>query len=146
MSERAPDLAQARDGGVLAPVEMMFVLVLLLASLLFIGFLGRLHAAGVEIANTSQSAARAASLSGDSSLGAEAAADVVSGSSLAARCSTPPRTELAWTPSPQGTWQGGSVTVTVTCDIDQGELAGVWAPGTRTIRASDTQPIDRYQR
>ena len=135
-----------RDRGVLAPVEMMFVLVLLLASLVFVGFLGRLHAAGVEVANTSQSAARAASLSADSDLGTEAAEAVVLASSLTQRCSTRPRTELTWTPSPRGTWQGGSVTVTVTCDVDQGDLAGVWAPGTRTIRASDTQPIDRYQR
>lgn len=135
-----------RDRGVLAPVEMMFVLVLLLGSLAFIGFLGRLHAAGVEVANTSQSAARAASLTADSGLGTKAAEAVVLGSSLAQRCSTQPQTELTWTPSPQGTWQGGSVTVTITCDIDQGELAGVWVPGTRTISASDTQPIDRYQR
>lgn len=141
MSPTAP-----RDRGVLAPVEMMFVLVFLLAALVFIGFLGRLHAAGVEVANTSQSAARAASLSADSRLGAEASAEVVSSSSLVSRCSTPPRADLTWTPSVDGTWQGGSVTVTVTCEVDQGELAGVWAPGTRTISASDTQPIDRYQR
>jgi Flp pilus assembly protein TadG len=125
---------------------MMFVLVFLLGSLVFLGFLGRLHAAGVQLGNTSASAARAASMASDAKAGQQAAQQAVMGSTLVSRCATAPTTELTWTPSATGSWQGGSVTVTVSCTVTNGELSGIWAPGTRTLRASDTQPIDRYQR
>ncbi len=135
-----------RDRGVVTPVEMMFVLVFLLLSVAFLGFLGRLHAAGVQVTNTSQSAARAASLAGDPDEGRRLAQETVVASTLSTRCATTPIAELTWRPSTVGSWQGGSVTVTVTCVVGNGELSGIWTPGTRTLRASDTQPIDRYQR
>lgn len=135
-----------RDRGVVTAVEMMFVLIFLLGSLVFLGFLGRLHAAGVQMGNTSASAARAASMAADAAAGREAAEQAVMSSTLATRCATAPQTDLTWTPSATGSWQGGSVTVTVTCTVPNGELSGIWTPGDRTISASDTQPIDRYQR
>jgi hypothetical protein len=135
-----------RDRGVVASVEMMFLVVFALAALAFLGFLGRLHAAGVQVTNTSQAAARAASLAAASGDGLVAARDVVEHSTLTTRCEDGPTTEMSWEPSPSGTWQGGSVTVTVRCRIDNESLSGVWTPGSRTIAASDTQPIDRYKR
>ena len=135
-----------RDRGVVTPVELMFVLLFLLVGLAFIGFVGRLHGAGVEVTAASQAAARAASLAADSAMATEAARDMIDASGLAGRCSAPPRSTLTWEPSSTGTWQGGSVTVTVSCDIDQGELTGMWTPGLRTVSMSDTQPIDRYKR
>lgn len=137
---------EARDRGVVTPVEMMFVLVFLLASVAFLGFLGRLHAAGVQVANTSQAAARAASLAPDADEGRRAAQATVDASSLGTRCRPSPVAELAWQPSSNGSWQGGSVTVTVSCAVANDELSGIWTPGSRTLRGSDTQPIDRYQR
>jgi hypothetical protein len=125
---------------------MMFVLIFLLGSLVFLGFLGRLHAAGVQLGNTSASAARAASMASDADAGRAAAEQAVMSSSLVSRCAGAPSTDLTWTPSPTGSWQGGSVTVTVTCTVPNDELSGIWTPGDRTLRASDTQPIDRYQR
>ena len=135
-----------RDDGVVTPVETMFVVVFVLLAVAFLGFLGRLHAAGVQVTNTSQSAARAASLEGDADAARRAALDTVATSSLATRCRTAPAAELTWEPSPSGTWQGGSVTVTISCVVANDDLAGFWTPGARTLRASDTQPIDRYQR
>ena len=126
-----------RDRGVVTPIELMFVLLFLLVGLAFIGFVGRLHGAGVEVTAASQAAARAATA---------AARDMIDATGLARRCSAPPRSTLTWEPSSTGTWQGGSVTVTVSCDIEQGELTGVWTPGLRTVSMSDTQPIDRYKR
>lgn len=136
----------ARDRGVIAPIEVMFVLVFLLASVGLIGFLGRLHAAGVQLGNTSQAAARAASMEGGPGAARRAAESAVDASTLRGRCVGAPLTELEWLPSPTGTWQGGSVTVTVSCTVANDGLAGMRVPGTRTLRASDTQPIDRYQR
>ncbi len=137
---------ESRDRGIATPVEMMFLLVFVLVAVGFIGFVGRLHAAGVQVTNTSQTAARAASLTAGSDEGRAAAQDAVDQSTLTSRCSSAPLADMSWTPSTTGSWQGGSVTVTVTCTVGNGELSGVWTPGARTISVSDTQPIDRYKR
>lgn len=134
------------EDGIATPVEMMYLLIFCLAAVLFLGFLGRLQAAGVEVTNTAQAAARAASQAPSSALAQRAAEDVVEGSSLNTHCEGGARIRVSWAPSPTGAWQGGSVTVRVSCTVDNQSLAGVWAPGTRTVTMSDTQPIDRYQR
>ncbi len=138
--------SQARDAGMVTAVETMYLLLFLLVTLAFFGFVGRLHAAGVQVSNTAQSAARAASLSADSSAAGWAAQQAVDVSTLPLNCSVQPLTELSWEPSATGEWQGGSVTVTVSCQLDNAGLTGIWSPGTRTVSVSDTQPIDRYKR
>lgn len=139
-------MVASRDRGVVTAVELMFLLVCCLAGLGFIGYLGRLHAAGIEVANASQSASRAASLASGSSEGERAAAAAVAASGLDRRCASPPTVTTTWAPSPTGSWQGGSVTVTVACRVDHETLGGIGLPGSRIVRMSDTQPIDRYQR
>lgn len=135
-----------RDEGIVTSVEMMFVLIFALLALVFLTYLGRLHAAGIQVTNTSQAAARAASQAADSAAGQTAAQAAVAGSALSSRCTGGGSTAMAWTPSDAGTWQGGAVTVTVTCVVDNASLSGVWSPGSRRISVSDTQPIDRYKR
>ena len=143
----APSTPSAtRDRGVVTPVEMMFVLLFLLSSVAFLGFLGRLHAAGVQVANTSQAAARAASLAPDVDEARRAAQATVEASTLSTRCRPAPVAALEWQPSTTGSWQGGSVTVTISCVVANDDLSGIWTPGSRTVRSTDTQPIDRYQR
>lgn len=134
------------DHGIVTIVEVLYLVIFCLAALVFIGFAGRLHAAGIEVANTSQTAARAASLAPNSAAAVSAAQQAVDESSLAARCSGGPTATVSWAPSPVGTWQGGSVSVRVTCTVANTSLTGVWAPGSRTIAASDSQPVDRYTR
>ena len=109
------------DRGVATPVEMMMVLIVCLVAVMFVSFLGRLHAAGVEVTTVAQSAARAASLASG------------------------PTSALSWERSDLGTWRGGSVTVRITCIMDNARLAAVWAPGRRTVGVSDTQRIDVYR-
>ena len=140
----APSLRD--DDGIATPVEMMYLLIFCLAAVLLLGFLGRLQAAGVEVTNTAQAAARAASQSPTSALAQQAARDVVATSSLSRRCVGGARVGVTWVPSPLGAWQGGSVTVRVSCTLENQSLSGVWAPGSRTVAMSDTQPIDRYRR
>jgi len=134
------------DDGIATPVEMMYLLIFCLVAVLFIGFLGRLQAAGVEVTNTAQAAARVASQAPNSSVAQQAAEDLVAASSLTARCGGGARVRVTWTPSSSGAWQGGSVTTQVSCTVHNRSLTGVWAPGSRTVTMSDTQPIDRYQR
>jgi len=138
--------ALREEDGIATPVEMMYLLVFCLAAVLFVGFLGRLQAAGVEVTNTAQAAARAASQAPGAAVAQRAAEDVVDASALGTRCDGGAQVRVTWAPSPSGAWQGGSVTVRVSCRVDNQSLSGVWAPGSRTVTMSDTQPIDRYQR
>jgi hypothetical protein len=81
-----------------------------------------------------------------SQAGTAAAQRTVAASALAARCASAPTAEIAWTPSPRGTWHGGAVRVQVRCTVTNASLAGGLLPGVRTISGTDSQPIDRYQR
>ncbi len=134
------------DTGVATPVETMYLLVFCLLSVAFLGFLGRLHATGVQVTNAAQSAARAASQAATPASARVAATGSVSRSPLKRRCVGSPRTVTTWAPSVTGAWQGGSVTVVVSCRVRNQALAGVWAPGTRVVTMRDTQPVDRYRR
>ena len=134
------------DDGVATPGEMMYLLVFCMVAVLFIGYLGRLHTAGVQVTNAAQAAARAASLASNPADGLEAAQDSVDTRALRRRCRGGADVDVTWVPSPTGSWQGGSVTVRVTCVVRNSSLAGVWVPGRRTVVVSDTQPIDRYHR
>lgn len=138
--------SQSRDEGVATPVEMMYLIVFCLVVVVFLGFVGRLHAAGVQVANAAQTAARSASMAADPASAEVAAWDAVSVYGLQSRCAGGPQLALTWEPSASGSWQGGSVTVQVSCTVRNESLTGVWSPGSRTVVISDTQPIDRYQR
>jgi hypothetical protein len=140
------DTGHDRDAGVVGAVEVLILATACVVVVVFLGYLGRLHAAGVEVSNVSQSAARAASLEPDRARASSKAEAVVRSSPLARRCRGGPRTSLDASPSPTGSWQGGTVRVVVSCTVDHSSLGGIWAPGSRTISASDRQPIDRYTR
>ncbi len=134
------------DDGIATPVEMMYLLIFCIVAVLFLGFVGRLHAAGIQVTNAAQSAARAASQAASPADAERAARTSVANSPLASRCEGGAGVAMRWTPSPTGAWQGGSVTVTVTCRVTNRSLTGVWAPGVRTVVMADTQPVDRYHR
>lgn len=134
------------EHGLASPVEMMFMLVFCVLAVLFLGFVGRLHAAGVQVANVAQSAARSASLAPTPAAARTAATDVVRSSPLGPRCIGGARMSMSWRASAVGTWQGGAVRVSVSCTVSNQSLAGVWAPGTRSVAMADTQVVDRYRR
>ena len=115
-------------------------------------FTGRCHAGaplrafGVQVTNAAQTAARAASLTAGPAEGQVAAQDAVNTPLLRNRCRDGAEVQLWWEASATGSWQGGSVTVEVTCVVSYSALAGVWAPGWRSVVVRDTQPVDRYRR
>jgi hypothetical protein len=41
---------------------------------------------------------------------------------------------------------GGSVTTTITCNVELSDLVGLAVPGSRTLTASATEPVDTYRR
>ena len=121
---------------------MMILLVFALAAWGFLAWLGRLGATSQDIANTAQSAARAASIAADPSAGRAAASRAVGSSSLPTPCGTTPAVHMTWTAGDNGTWIGGAVTVTLTCTIDNRES---FAGAGRSVSATDTQVVDPYR-
>ena len=134
------------DGGFATPIEIMGLLAVMLVAVVFLGYLGRLGSAGVQVTNAAQDGARAASLTDDPATGIAVAHTTVARTGLSRRCVGGPTATTRWKPSPLGTWPGGTVTVTVTCQVANESLTGVWTPGTRTVSVSDTQVIERFRR
>jgi Flp pilus assembly protein TadG len=133
------------DDGVATPVEMLGLLIFCLLSVAFLGYLGRLHATGLQVTTAAQSAARAASIEATPAA-AQSAASAAVGESLGGRCAVPPTVRMSWSAGPAGAWRGGSVTVQVWCEVPNRSLTPLWVPGARTLMMSDTQPVDRYRR
>jgi Flp pilus assembly protein TadG len=130
------------DSGQAAGPEMMLVLVFALAAWGFLAWLGRLTSTSQDIENTAQSAARAASIAADPTSGRAAAQAAVRASNLPRPCEASPSVTMAWSAGEDGSWIGGSVTITVSCQLGNAEpLSGTG----RTVTASDTQVIDPYR-
>ncbi|WP_420451664.1 hypothetical protein [Ilumatobacter sp.] len=144
---RADDPRDLGDAGFVSVVEVVYIGIAALVAIVFLGFVGRLAASGIQVTNAAQDSARAASIEIDPVAADQAARSAVSRSGLPARCEGSPSTTMTWTPSAQGTWQGGVVTVIVTCTVaNQTLTGGVWSPGVRTISVSDSQVVERYRR
>jgi Flp pilus assembly protein TadG len=121
---------------------LMLLLVFALAAWGFLAWLGRLNSTAQDIENTAQSAARAASQQSNPTDATSAATAAVEASNLVSPCTNQPSVSMTWQPGPTNTWRGGSVTVTLTCQIENREpITGAG----RTISSSDTQVIDRYR-
>jgi Flp pilus assembly protein TadG len=134
------------DTGVVTSIELMYVCVFAMISIAFLGYLGRSIAAGVEVTNAAQDGARAASIARDPASAQTAAVAAISRSGLPSQCRGTANADFTWQPSEIGGWQGGTVTVTVTCQVTNRSLSTVWTPGVRTITVTDTQVVDRYRR
>ena len=135
-----------RDAGFVSAVEVVYLGIAALVMITFLGFLGRLSAAGVQVTNSSQDAARAAASARDPDEARAAADAAVARSGLPERCQGDPSAEFSWEPSDLGTWQGAVVTVTVSCTVANQTLTGIWTPGSRTVTVSDSQVVERFRR
>lgn len=135
-----------RDAGFVSAVEVIYLGIAALVAITFLGYLGRLSAAGLQVTNSAQDAARAASLAPNPTEAGAVASSAVRRSGLPERCLGEPSASTTWAPSDLGTWQGGTVTVTVSCTVANQTLTGVWSPGVRTVTVSDTQVIERFRR
>lgn len=135
-----------RDAGFVAAVEVVYLGIAALVMVVFIGYLGRLSAAGVQVTNSAQDAARAASIADDPDEASAAAARAVERSGLPTRCQGSPSVAMSWEPSELGTWRGALVSVTVSCTVANQSLTGVWTPGVRTVTVTDQQIVDRFRR
>lgn len=128
------------DRGDAGPLEMVILVpVVLLAFALVVAF-GRTTTAAEHVAHAAAVGARAAAgaqtASGASALATDVVADTLA--QVGMTCDAP---------AVVGTFvPGGSVTVTVSCTVDLGDVSELGAiPGSRTLTASATEVIDRIR-
>ena len=141
MSTPAP-----RDAGFVGAVEVVYLGIAALVMVVFLGFVGRLAASGVQVTNAAQDGARVASIAGDPDEASAAATAAVNRSGLPQRCTGGPSVSFNWEPSDLGTWQGAVVTVSVSCTVANQSLTGIWTPGNRTVTVTDQQVVERFRR
>lgn len=135
-----------RDAGFVSAVEVVYLGIAALVIVAFLGYLGRLSAAGVQVTNSAQDAARAAAIAGNPDEALAAAQAAVTRSGLPQRCTGQPTAVMSWQPSELNSWQGAVVTVTVSCTVANQSLTGIWTPGSRTVTVSDNQIVERFRR
>jgi Flp pilus assembly protein TadG len=141
LAARLRRLTASGDAGS-STAEAALVAPLLVAVLLFVVLCGRLVSAQMDLDAAASAAARAASLTRSDSA-ARAEADRTARETLAARGVT--CQQVAVSVSTGGLQPGGAVTVTVSCTVPLADLALLSVPGSRTVQASATSPIDVWR-
>ncbi len=131
-----------RDDRGSAATELVVVTPAIVLLLLLVVMGGRLGEARADVNAAARDAARAGSI-------ARAAPDAVAAGSDAAR-STLDEGDVTCRSLTVGVdtsdfRAGGTVTASVTCVVDLGDLAGLRVPATRTVTATFTESVDTYR-
>lgn len=115
---------------------------LLVAVLLLVVLCGRLVSAQIDLQAAASAAARSASLARNEAA-ARVEADRTARDTLAARAVTCQQVSVSVATG--GLRPGGAVTVTVSCTVPLADLALLSVPGSRTVQATATSPIDVWR-
>ncbi|WP_433339162.1 TadE family protein [Spirillospora sp. CA-294931] len=131
---------RTRDRGAMS-LELVLATPLFVMFLMFLGGAGRMVDAKSQVDGAARDAARAASVA-RSAGGAERLAQDAATANLKDHdwCAGGPvvATDTSdWGP-------GGRVSVTITCDVDLGDLTLVGLPGTKTLHGKALAPIDTF--
>ena len=125
-----------------ATAELVLITPLLILFVLFIVGLGRLAHARALVGDAAAQAARAATLQYLNPGQATAAAQQTAASALrSAGLACAAETASVQTGSDH---PGGTITVTLTCRVDLSTVTAAGFPGSTTLRATATSPIDTY--
>lgn len=125
-----------------ATLELVVLTPVLVGLLLLVVAGGRLVDARNALVGAARSAARAATTARSPEQARQAA-----GAIAGARSSPGPRCgHLDVTLDTTAFRPGGTVTATVTCTISLSDLVGLSLPGSRTLTAQATEPLDSYRR
>jgi Flp pilus assembly protein TadG len=122
--------------------ELALATPLLVAILLLIVLCGRLASAQMDLDAAASSGARSASIA-RSDAAARAEAERTARETLAARGVTCPSPTVSVTTG--GLRPGGAVSVTVSCTVPMSDLLLLGVPGSHTVSATATSPVDRWR-
>ena len=125
-----------------AAAELVLVTPLLILLLLFAVAAGRLVQGKLDVDSAAQQAARAAS-EARTPQAASAQAQQVAQAALAGQSVSCDPAVI--TPDLGNFVPGGEVTVTVTCTVRLSDLSLLHVPGSETITATFTSPVDTYR-
>lgn len=122
-------------------MELALLTPIFVAFLMFLAGAGRMVDAQSQVDGAARDAARAASIARDAS-SARARAQQAATADLTGHdwCAAGP----AVRPDTSGWRPGGTVRVTVTCDVDLGDLAFIGLPGRKLLSGTAVAPIDTY--
>jgi Flp pilus assembly protein TadG len=122
--------------------ELVLATPLLVVILLFVVLCGRLVSAQMDLNAAASSGARSGSIArGEAAARAEA--ERTARQILAARGATCQQATV--TVVTGGLHPGGAVTVTVSCSVPLSDLLLLGVPGSRTVSASATSPVDQWR-
>lgn len=125
-----------------ASLELVLITPALIVLLLFVVFVGRLEQARGDVDRAARDAARAASTARSSdearSQGEAAARSTLQSGGVTCRALKVDVNVDDFAP-------GGSVAATVTCDVDLADVALLGVPGSRTLTAAFSEPVDVYR-
>jgi Flp pilus assembly protein TadG len=141
MMRRLRRVAAAGDAGS-STAEAALLTPLLVAVLLLVVLCGRLVTAKMDLQAAASAAARSASIA-RSDTAARTEADRTARETLAARGVT--CQQVSVTVSTGGLRPGGAVTVTVACTVPLADLALLAVPGSRTVQATASSPVDVWR-
>jgi Flp pilus assembly protein TadG len=141
MVRRLRRLSVAGDAGS-STAEAALLTPLLVAVLLLVVLCGRLVTAKMDLQAAASAAARSASIA-RSDPAARAEADRTARETLAARGVT--CQQVTVNVSTGGLRPGGAVTVTVACTVPLADLALLAVPGSRTVQATASSPVDVWR-
>lgn len=134
---------RAADDRGLATIELVLMTPVLLLVLSFLVVAGRLTTVRGDIASTTRDSARAASMASTYEQALVEARSVAE-ASLGGRDVTC-RNLTVSLGDPATFLPGGTVAVTVTCEVSLADVAIPGLPGTRRISDSSVEVIDRYR-
>jgi Flp pilus assembly protein TadG len=133
--------APEREAGS-ATTELVILMPLLVIMLLFVVALGRVASARADVDAAARDAARAASITRNRGeairAGENAARATLHEGSITCR-------DLTVAVATEDFRPDGTVTATVACTVDLAQVSGFGLPGTCTIRAAHTAPVDHYR-
>lgn len=121
-------------------IEMVLLAPVLMAAVLLVVMFGRYVAVRGDIDAAARDAARSASMQASLSAARSEAHSVVSASlDSQTSCSAVHVSPDNWRP-------GGTVRVRLTCRVSYDQLGLIGVPGTTTVTAESTAPLDTYRR
>lgn len=126
-----------------ATLELVLLTPALIALLLLVAAGGRIEGARGQLDGTAREAARAASIARTPAAAQAAAAEVANGRLGSTRIACG---GLSVTTDTSQFRAGGSVRTTITCNVQLSDLVGIALPGSRTLTATATEPVDLYRR
>ena len=125
-----------------ATLELVLVTPVLLMMLIFVVFLGRLAEARNDVDRAARDAARAASIARSAedatTAGRTAAQSTLQSGGVSCR-----NLDVAIDTSRFSA--GGDVAATVTCTVDLADVAALKVPGSETLTASFSEPVDVFR-